>query len=316
MPQDPKANSNTSSRLETAIETDTVVSADVGIASPSAGGDVRTTNTDATSYEFRGDGKKPGEEAEKPGAEGEAPAEGVEANEPAGEAEEDLGEWKRDDPDSQAKFEARYFKDGGELNRDALSKEFWESHAKDPKTAGLKPTTYEFLKDTLGIGKEMVKEVEAALVIQASTVAETFYKTVGGKERFEQAVTWGRDGGYTPAQRERFNKARDAGGVEFEEAVEALMSRFNRAHPQPQQQQRRGPPQQQRRQSSPERTATSGGAAGGAPEGQGFKSREEYLEVWQKALAEEKAAKPGEEKRTARKKLDDLRRRARQHRFA
>lgn len=320
MAQDSKNDTTapTKSRVETEIQVDEVTSADIGTGNVSDGGAVRTTNTDAESYEFGKEAapKDGSEEHPKDGNQEEPEAEAGEGDEAAASDADDLGDWKRDDPEVQAKFEERYFTKEGQLNKDVLSKEFWASHAKDPKKAGLKDATYEFLKDTLGITKEVAKEIESALVVKATAEAQTFFKNVGGQERFEAAVKWGREGGYTPAQRERFNKARDAGGIDFEEAVEALMARYNRINPPRQSSEgRRGPPQQ-RRQSSPQRNVTGGAAEAGGGAQDGFKTREEYQQAWQTALAAEKAAAPGQAKREARAKLDDLRRKARRSRFA
>lgn len=321
MAQDSKNNdtstkSTVASRVETEIQNDMVTSTDVGVRSVADGGDTRTVNADAASFEFGKENAEEGKEALEKDPQDGVDGEGGEQEDgpEAGAEEGDLGEWKRDDPEVQAKFEAKYFTENGQLNKDALSKEFWASHAKDPAKAGLNDATYEFLKDTLGVNKEMVKEIEGALVTKATALAETFFKSIGGRERYDAMVKWGREGGYTPAQRDRFNKAMNAGGVEFEEAVEALANRFNRAHPQNRQQDgRRGPPQ--RRQSAPARNVTGGAAEGASGTQDSFKSAEEYREAWQAGLAALKAAESGQPKREARAKLEELRKKARRGRF-
>jgi hypothetical protein len=297
-------------RLLTEIQNDTITTAD------------GTTHDDGLSLDF---GMDDGlvEEREKPAdGDGTEPAE-AEAEETAAVEEEavalaDLGEWKQDDPEIVAKFEARYFTPEGQLNQQALGAEFWEAYAKDPAKAELKPATYAFLKDTLGITKEFAQEIEKALVSQAKTNAFEFYGKFGGQERFQAAVKWGKGGGYTPAQKARFNAAMRAGGEEWSEAVEALMARYNRINPLPSggDGKRRGPPQGGRRQSSPARQATGGGAeAPSGDAGKGFPSILAYREAWRDALAKKKAAKTPEEKRAAKQHINDVWQRAHRHRF-
>ena len=184
------------STFETEIQTDDATSADIGIGQrvdPKA----RSTSTDASSLEVSLDrNKKPIdpkevlEDLEKEGLVGDEPGEVSEEDaEKVIEALEDLGEWKAGDPALQEKFDSRYFKEG-QLNSEALTKEFWANADKD-KPGTLNEATYAYLKDTLGVTKEFCQEVERGLVAEGKARNDQFYSTVGGKERFEAAVAWG-----------------------------------------------------------------------------------------------------------------------------
>ncbi|MCW2317134.1 hypothetical protein M2322_002688 [Rhodoblastus acidophilus] len=317
-------------RFEAEIQTDDATSADFGMTGKALSG-TSTTNNDAVSTEVALDGSKASPQgqlaksaAEELEDEGKVGGEGrptkKDAEETAEVLEGELGEWKTGDPEIQDKFDGHYFKEG-QLNQEALSKEFWTNFEKaGADKAGLNDATYAYLKDTLGVSKEFVKDVEKALVAQANAANETFYKSVGGKDRFEAAVKWGREGGYTPAQRERFNKARAEGGEAFQDAVEALMARYTKVNPgESQQQARRGPPRSERR-SSPARSVTSGASGGGGAGGDAagvdaFKTHEDYQVAWQDGLRQQRNARTPAEKRAAKDHLDTLRAKARRSRF-
>lgn len=155
--------------------------------------------------------EEPGEEGDEADADAELPVGELGAFDPADEA-------------VVAKFDEVYFKDG-KLNPDVLMSEFDANG--DKKT--LNGATYEYL-ESLGIPKDFVKEIESnrlALREQANT---EFYASVGGKETYDAAFAWGKEN-YTEAQRTAFNAAKDKGGVEFDDAVEALMARYGKAVP-------------------------------------------------------------------------------------
>lgn len=262
---------------------------------------------------------KEGEEgyvAPQPEGEPEKVTEGEEADAGKKETAEDeladLGEWNKDDAAVQEKFDARYFKEG-KLNEAALSKEFFSSKGQKDKDGkaiepGLKESTYAYLADTLGISKEFAKQVEAGLEATNAQAERAFTDRVGGAERYNAALEWGRRN-YTPAQRERFNAARSKGGEDFLETVDALMLRYEKANPQAAQP-RRGPPQQQtQRRSTPERTGTGNGAPAGDRQGEfpNWPDHAAYSKDWAKALADQKAATTPQAKRDARAKIDRMR---------
>lgn len=297
------------SAVSVGVETDTTVSAELSLR----GGDssTRTTNADASSLEFDG-GMKPLKDKEVAGAEEEeAPKENT-AEEGAEEAPSkgDLGDWDASKPEVQEKFDARYFKEG-KLNQATLSAEYFANKAKDPAKAGLNEQTYKYLEDTLGIDRATIKEVEAGQEARNAQADAKFYESVGGKARYDAALEWGRKN-YTPAQKERFNKLRAAGGEDFRDAAEALISRFQKANPQAGDA-RRGPPSG-RTSSAPARSASSGaaGGTGASAAGPTYATQADYSKAWSEALAAEKAAGTPADKRKAREHIEEVRRAGRQ----
>ena len=236
------------------------------------------------------------------GAEGDAAEEGADAApEPEAPSEgsaEPLGEWKADDPEVAAKYEARYFTKEGKLNLQSVTTEFW-SNAKEGKPGTLHEDTYKFLEDTLGVTKDAAKAIEAGLVAQQAQDNSKFWQRVGGKARYGAALEWGKST-YNEADKARFNKAITGGDLGArDDAIDALLARYDRANPSQAKPARRGPPQ--RRQASPERSvsttaspATGGGVA--APYG----SQAEYTTAFNKAINAEKTARTPSEAREAR----------------
>lgn len=217
---------------------------------------------------------------------------------------EALGEWKVDDPEVAAKFEARYFSKEGKLKLDAVTKEFY-ANAKAPDKDGkgglvgtLHEETYKFLEDTLGITKEAAQQIERGLVADGEKATSAFYSRVGGKERYNAAVEWGKKN-YTPAQRERFNALTSGSDAAArDDAVDALLARFDKATPHDSGPARRGPPS---RRAAPERTVAGQGstAAGGSSVAAPYKTQADYTEAFQKAINAERDAKSPLAKREA-----------------
>lgn len=137
--------------------------------------------------------------------------------------------------------------------------------------------TYAYLED-LGIPRDRVQDHLEGLVAKRTAAEAAFYSAIpGGKEGFEAALAWGRET-YTDAQREAFNAARDKGGQEAADAVEALMARFARANPNvlpktdP-----AGRTLRDRRRASPNRVvAAAPGGEGGGSAAKGYANEAEY----------------------------------------
>lgn len=164
-------------------------------------------------------------------AEGTAEADGgEEGGEEAGELE-DLGEYDPTNEETISKFDARYVQEDGTLDvRGSLSREFWANAEKG--VDGLNEATYAYLKDRFGVDKDTVKDIEAAQKAQLAASQNVVHERFGGKEKFEAAMEWARKGGYTKAQRDRFNaitKSNDPLAVD--EALTALQARFEKANP-------------------------------------------------------------------------------------
>lgn len=204
--------------------------------------------------------KELSEEEGEDGAEGEAEGdEKPEAKqpEPAADAPEDLGEYKADDPEVAGKFDARYFTEEGKLNKDALTAEFW-ANAKEGVPGSLNEGTYAYLEHRLGISKDLVQDIEAGLVAkhqQASAgLAARVHEVAGGADAYNAAIKWASEGGYTEEQGARLNRLIQTQADGWEDAVEALISRHQKAVPQaaPDRKVPPGPPQ---RRSTPARQA-------------------------------------------------------------
>lgn len=210
------------------------------------GGDVEELKKDDISFDSDDLDKEDKKDDEK-GADRDAPdgdgpegdaAEGAgDEEEGAGEQPADLGAFDPADPEVVAKFDKQYLDADGDLDIEgSLSKEFWANAAAGKE--GLNEATYEYLK-AKGIKPSVVKGFEA----QAQTLADAqkqsvaaqdgkLFEIAGGPDALAAALEWGKKGGYSKEQQERFNKA--TAGKDFEakqEAVEALMARYRRANP-------------------------------------------------------------------------------------
>lgn len=161
------------------------------------------------------------EAATKPDGEAEAT--------PETPAEPELPAFDEAKPEVLQAYDAKYAPEG-KLSMNALGGEFWANVGKAPDdpNAGLNEETYRYLEQSFGLTKETVKQVEKGLRAAADLEVTAFNERVGGKERYEAALEWGRTN-YTPEQRTRFNALRDKGGPDFEDAVDALMARFGKA---------------------------------------------------------------------------------------
>lgn len=316
-------------RFTTGFDPEETVSAEIGIRD-SSGNSARTANTDATSIDLDREGTTTttttgadkvaeGEQEAAEGREQEKKEEDGTDEQPKDEGGE-LPDYNPDDAAVQEQYDARYFKDG-KLSQASLSEEFWKNYAgtKDKAAAGLNENTYKYLETTLGVSKETAKEIERGLVASArEREAASVAKVPGGLKHLNAAIEWGGKN-YSPEQKARFNSLRQRGGPEFDEAVDALLARYERAtgnRPAQQNQgnNRRGPPG--RRNATPQRSVTAGANAETAPgptTGQGFASPAAYQDALTAAHKEAKAARTSQERRAARDKIEGLRRRARQH---
>ncbi|TPJ33671.1 hypothetical protein [Mesorhizobium sp. B2-8-3] len=151
--------------------------------------------------------------------------------------EEDLGAFDPEDADSVAKFDAKYLKEDGFLDLDGvLTQEFWANQ--EAGKEGLNDDTYAYL-EARGISKAQVKQIEAMAQTQKASDAEgvvksdnKLFEVAGGADKLQAALKWGKDGGYTQEQQDRFNKiTKGKDQAAKEEAVLALMARFEKANP-------------------------------------------------------------------------------------
>lgn len=221
------------------------------------------------------------------------PAEGDEQEKPpVTEAPPDLGEYKADDPEVVAKFDGQYFNEEGKLNKDALTAEFWGNKGEDGKNA-LRDSTYAWLTDRLGVSKELAQELEAGLVAKQqqghASIEAGVHEAAGGKPKFVAALAWAQKADaegkspYTKEQQARFDRIVSSQAEGWEDAVTALVARYDAANPQASQKL-----PNLRRRSSPDRDITTerGGRATTATTSpattstaQPFKDNEEYIEA-------------------------------------
>lgn len=175
---------------------------------------------------------------------------------------EALPEFNASDAGVVEKYESTYFKDG-QPSMEALSGEWWSS-AKRTEDGGwegsLSESTYKFL-ESKGFSKDLVKSIEAGQVAQnvlrERAALDIAHDRAGGRESFEKALKWGREGGYSQAQKDHFNQVFASGNpVAIADQIDLLMTRFN------------GSPKATTGV-KPTRTVSSAGgeAAGGGPEG-------------------------------------------------
>ncbi|MBK3400429.1 hypothetical protein [Methylobacterium ajmalii] len=228
-------------------------------------------------------------------------------------SEGDLPDYDPDNEETKAAYDKKYFTDGGKVNLQVLSAEYFTNAEKGEDKAGLNAGTYAYLEDTLGLDKAAVQEIERGQLALRDQATQAFYTKVGGKEGYEAALAWAKDGGYSEAQRQRYNALLAKGGADFEDAAEALMARYakatGKAAPEAG---RRGPPRG-RRPSSPQRDVT-GSSRTGSGEGGPKMTQAAYGQAWRGVLDEVHAAKKSGDKaaiRAAEAKRDNLRAKAR-----
>lgn len=148
----------------------------------------------------------------------------------------ELGEWDPENEEVVAAYDARYSKDGKLDLEGVLSQEYFSNAAKGVE--GLNEETYKYL-EAKGISRSAIKQVEAMAQTQKAAEEtsvkahdQKLFDIAGGPDSLSQALEWGKKGGYSAEQQERFNKITK--GKDFEakqEAVEALMARYRRANP-------------------------------------------------------------------------------------
>jgi hypothetical protein len=201
------------------------------------------------------------------------PGEGGEGEDRGEEGEtegEALPDYDPDDAEAVDAYEAAFLQDDGSPNLDRLTAEWFKNANGDPSKGGLNEGTYSFLQERYGLTREQIKEFEAGQVARQTQAQTQLYERAGGKERLDAAVKWGAQGGYTPAQRQRFNAAMNSGDPEVvADAVDALVARYERANPRARQPVR----PQGRRPVSPQRDATRTAAPQRV---QGYASYAEY----------------------------------------
>lgn len=178
-------------------------------------------------------------------------------------------EFKADDPEVIAQFDKALKTEDGKLKMDALSAQWWANAQANPDGNGhLTDATYDYL-DSLGIPREMVQAAEAGQQALSTQAVQNVYAAAGGKANYDAALGWAAKGdkpAYTEGQREAFNRAIDKGGETAKDAIDLLMSRYEKASG--------------TTRTSPGKSAGEHGNAGGGKgpdKTETFKSRDEWL---------------------------------------
>ncbi|UIY29175.1 hypothetical protein LZK73_21825 [Neorhizobium galegae] len=149
----------------------------------------------------------------------------------------ELGEFDPEDPEVVVKFDAKYTTEDGALDAEgSLSAEYFANLEKG--VDGLNEETYKYL-EAKGISRATVKQIEAMAATNREAQTKSveaqdlkLFELAGGPDQLAAALKWGKDGGYTKEQQERFNKVTKGKDLAAkEEAVEALMARYKRANP-------------------------------------------------------------------------------------
>lgn len=218
-----------------------VVASDGGLSVEVGGENAEITNTVGASgsLEFskdqqQQDGDKPAEEkkADEQKPEGDKPAEEKKADEPASDAAlaaEDLGEYKDEDAE---KWVAAYKTKEGTLDTARLTAEWYKNKSAEGDASGkLNEGTYKFLEKQ-GLSRADVDAIGLALEAQSRTIQTGLVERAGGQEGLDAALAWGRAGGYTKTQLDRFNSAMSSNNLEqMQEAIDLLTARYSKANP-------------------------------------------------------------------------------------
>ena len=199
-----------------------------------------------------------------------------------------LPEFDPEKPEAVKAYEDT-FRPNGKLDLKALGSDWFKNAGgTDPEALAkgkLSDGTTKWL-NSIGIDDSTIAEVTAAQVerikSQSTQATAQVVAIAGSAEALEAALKWGgKEGGYTAAQIERFNKAYKGGDPDARaEAVEALMARYGKANP-------------KGRTASPKVTTQTGGNAPAAPGASAdvYKSADEHRKEFAAAHASKDPAK-------------------------
>jgi hypothetical protein len=260
------------------------------------------------------EGEGDGEEAK--GAD-DKPTTDEESEGEAGEAKpyEPLPDYDPANEEVAAQYDTRFLSEDAEggqvLNTAAIADEIRANMAK-PEGATERPNegTYKWLKDKLGITRDMVDshiEGEKAKFLQNKAAMD---EVTGGEEVWNKKLAWastqadGKPGGYTKEQVARFNEAMKKGGADAAEQIELLNERYAKATGSTAGKSATATKPGigvQRRPASPAKSATTGAntQSGGAPSAKPFANKAEY----DKELAAIRTMKPGAEQEAKHREL-------------
>lgn len=211
-------------------------SVDTGVGSGSAfsiemGGDnpqARKQTAEGATAEFDNDGNVTTHESDN----GQGGQEGGEGAAEANQEAHDLPAFDANNQEVVEQYTTAYIKENGEPNIDALSSAWFKNAKQDASgnwEGSLPDDVYTYL-DTQGFPKDLVKSVEAGQIALLQQQQTSLYARAGGADNLKKAVEWGKGGGYTEAQRARFNSlvnGRDNAAAL--DQIDLLMQRYQAA---------------------------------------------------------------------------------------
>lgn len=198
------------------------------------------------------------------------------ADEPAPEADsEDLPELPAFDPDNEetvAAYEKRYIKEDGEVNFEAFNKSFYASMAENPEKPDITADERAFVKKKLGVSDAAIDTYLGGVAQKSKDLDAAIHAEFGGKENLDAAIAWASQGGYTDAQKAKFNAALKAGGEDLKDQLDLLKARHGVAAPKAKAE---PAPAKERRPSSPKASSTEA-TVGNGPSVEPYGSLAEY----------------------------------------
>jgi len=239
-------------------------------------------------------------EAEE-GAEEEAAAKEGSEEETTKQDEEvsDLPAFDADNEEVLKQYEAKYVSESGELKFEAFNGSFYKSYAADPDKADISADERAFVKKRTGISDAGIDTYLKGVKADLKASDEALHSSFGGKENYDAAFGWAvGEGGYTAAQKARFNAAFESGdAAAIEEQVDLLKARHAKANPTAST--TAAPEVKQRRSASPGSSATNAASSSSTPAVEPFAS----LDAYQKAAAAAHASEDVQQMRDVEKRL-------------
>lgn len=167
----------------------------------------------------------------------------------------DIDAYDPDNAENVAAWDKEYTTEAGELNMDRLGLEIDRNKSKEGGTPVLNEATYAFLGKKYGLPRSVIdgqiamrENAYAYQKAQAKADDLKLFDVAGGPERLSAAKEWAKNGGLTEAQMKRHEEAlRNTDFDVRSEAVELLMTRFDKVNP-----------KAEERRTEPKRDATQG----------------------------------------------------------
>lgn len=142
-------------------------------------------------------------------------------------APEPLPDFDPENAEVLAAYEARYFKEDGTINEDALGA-IVAAKVEKGEAPELGANEYAFLEKRFGLPKVIVDDhIQGKIALQAER-ERAFNEALGGEAARPVKLDWAAKN-YTDAQKERFKAAMQEGGEAAREQIDLLNNRFEKA---------------------------------------------------------------------------------------